>query len=223
MSFVFVPTSSDFPQDNTNRPCSKIVTDLLQFTGGLEDSDAQDKAKLALQMSVREYNGFLWRFNILTDPITLTAGKEFTLNADFRAPLAATLLDASGDQVWRVRYEPYELFLEKAWDRRGTGGQPLVYTARNTHQNGIIEVWPKLVTPLTWPTLQVEYFRRIILPSGPDDVLNVPQEVEAGIAQRALSILIAMSRTFKEARDQTIIAERSMTQLKVDYQGFTDY
>jgi len=223
MSLVFITPPADFPQQNTNRTCGNILTDLLQFTGGTEDADAQEKAKLALQMAVREYNGILWNFNRVTQDITLTAETDFTLAAAFRAPLAATLLDSSNENTWTLSWLPWEEFIFQAWDRRGTGSMPLVYTARNVHETGVVTVWPKLTTPLTWPTMRMEYFRRILIPSGVGDTLNVPEEIEEGIVQRALAILIAMTRTYREARDQLQIAAAIKETLKMEYRGYPDF
>jgi len=223
MGYTFVPAAADYPQTNDNRTLNALIQDILEYIGGEDDPDMQSRAMAALNTAVREFNGVLWKFNRLRQDITLTAGRDFSLSANFRAPLAATLLNASNEERERVVWVPFEEFIEYFPDRTGTGTSPMYYTIRNSHETGIVTVEPKLVTPLQYPKMRVEYFRRIERVATENDVLNVPEEVEEALVQRAVSIMLSKARRFEEARDAIAMARAQRMQCEVDWRDWPDF
>lgn len=227
MGVYVIPAAGDFPQDNGNRTRAQLVEEVLGFTGGIDDTDMKGRAAAALNSAVREFNFLLWKFNRMRQDITLTAGRDFTLEAPFRATLNAQLLDANGDARDRLEWVPFEEFAPAYWDLTDVSSYPEVYTIRNAHETGILSVNPKLVTPLQYPTLRLDYFRRIVKLAGDEDVLNVPEEVEEAIVKRAIAILLSKVRSVSaydtSARDATAMARDLFNVCRAQYEDFPDF
>jgi hypothetical protein len=209
-SVITVPISSSYPATSGNRSRASAIAEMLAYVGGESAPEAQSRAGRAFDAAVREYNTVAWRFNRLTQDITLssTAGTaDYTLETDFRSPLNATVLDNSGDSVDIVTWVPYERWRGARPDQSGTGSQPELYTVRNEHQTGVVTFDPPTSGTNTHPTVQIDYHRRILVQSGSGSVLNVPLEVDEAIFQLALSKVIAMIIGHKGATDARILAQ----------------
>ncbi len=223
MGKIFVPVASDFPQTGNNRTRAQLVSEMLAYVGGQDDTDMVDRAGASLDSAIREFNSVLWQFNRVRQSVVLAAGADFTINGNFRASLAATLLNAANEERERVAWLPYEEFLETFRDRTGTGSFPLAYTTRNFHETGVVTVWPTLVTPLQYPTMRLEYFRRIARPGTDETVLNVPEEVEEAILQRSVSIILAKSRSFELAGQAGALAAGMREAAQMQYRDYPDF
>lgn len=227
MGVYVIPAAGDFPQDNGNRTRAQLVEDVLGFTGGIDDTDMKGRAAAALDSAVREFNFLLWKFNRMRQDITLTAGRDFNLNAAFRAPLNAQLLDANGEARERVEWVPFEEFAPAYWDLTDVSSYPEVYTIRNVHETGIVSVNPRLVAPLQYPTLRLDYFRRIVKLAGDGDILNVPEEVEEAIVKRAVAIILSKVRGVSAydttARDARAEAQNLFNFCRAQYEDFPDF
>jgi hypothetical protein len=71
--------------------------------------------------------------------------------------------------------------------------------------------------------MRLWYHTRIACPTTDSGKINVPTEVEEAIFQRAVSLLLAKRRTFKEARDATAQAQLRRASIERDYRDWEDY
>lgn len=224
MSDVFVPAASPFPQISGNRTAGEIVLNLLSYIGGEGNDDMKRRANAALAEAIREYDIHFWTFNRRVQTIALADGSDFTLEDDFAGVERVHLLDTNGGTVHPLRWLDSPDFRDKfAYDQNSVGSEPLCYTTHNTHEDGLITVWPTLVSPLSHPTIRVAYFRRIILPEGYSDVTNIPREIESGIYDLALAKLIGAVRGMEQARDAQALAYAKKLELCGRYEAFEDF
>lgn len=122
------------------------------------------------------------------------------LEAEFRNPRAANLLDANGHECYAVDYLPWEVFQRLLGDDRSTPSNVLeYYTVRNAHETGLVIWYPRILRPAAYAELRIVYHRRIALATGDTDRLNVPVEVDEAIFQLAVAHHIAKSKGFIEA------------------------
>jgi len=93
--------SVSYPQTGENRERSRLVTELCQYIGGESNSDDQVRAAYSLDEAVRSFNETIWRFNRVTESITLAASTStYTLTAlTWRAPLRAVIVDSNSKDV----------------------------------------------------------------------------------------------------------------------------
>lgn len=225
MSTVVVTTAS-FPASGSNRARNAVISELTEWTGGGNRTEMQVRAGRAWDSAVRQFNAIAWRFNRMQDDITLssTSGTtDYTLNTDFRSPLKAMLLDSSsrlveGPLIWM----PYGQWVASWPDQTGTGNQPELYTVRNEHETGIVTFDPPTSGSNTYPTVRIDYHRRILTQSGDTGVLNVPQEVDEAIFQLALAIFISKVRSYQEARDQFTLAARMRSECERMWRDFDE-
>jgi hypothetical protein len=122
------------------------------------------------------------------------------LEAEFRNPKFANLLDDKGHESYPVDYLPWEEF-QRCYgeDRILTASTIDAYTVRNAHQTGIVTWYPRILRPATYPKLRIVFHRRIALASADTDRLNVPVEVDQAIFDLAVAHHIAKSKGFIEA------------------------
>lgn len=211
MSTVVV-TSASFPASGGNRPRNAAISELTEWTGSGNRPEMQVRAGRSWDSAVRQFNAIAWRFNRMQDDITLssTSGTtDYTLNTDFRSPLRAMLLDSDSKIAGGpLRWIPYIAWTASFPDQTGTGSEPEFYTVRNEHETGVVTVDPPTSGSNTYPTLRIDYHRRILTQAGDTGVLNVPQEMDEAIFQLALAIFISKVRSYAEARDQFTLAAR---------------
>ena len=228
MGNIVVGLSSGFPQTSTGRTREQLATDILDFTGGSDRPEAVVKAGRTIDSAVREYNNVAWKFNRLQDDITLTAKsgstvtRDYTLNTDFKQAFSAVMVDSDGNTRYRVDWIPYEQWARRFPDQSSTGSVPFFYTIRNKHQTGIVTVDPGPGENLTWPTLRINYNRRIALGQASSSVLNVPEEVEEGITQLAISNLLARTGETPQWERQRIIAFQLRIDLEAEHRDWPD-
>lgn len=224
--------SSNFPQSGSNRTVGQHIAEICDYTGGRSRKEYKNRARSSLRSAVQEFNSICWGFNLLVDDIDLSsaasgtgisAGQEYDLEADFKAPKRAFLLDSAGlsrDDVLWVNFGEWRTFYT---DHLSTASSPLYYTARNHHEVGRIMTSPRLDTSnLTWPTLRVVYFRWIVWPTTDSTKLNVPQDVDEAILQLAIGKFISKVRSFGEARDAFTLAKVQRNAVELVHQDHPD-
>lgn len=205
MGFIesVVTDSGGFPQDDNNRTRDEAIAEIASFYGGENRNAIKLRAGKSWESAIREYNTWLWVFNRVTADLTLASptpasSDTYSLPTDFAAPNRAKIVDANGKERQSVRWVPFAEWTYFVPDHSGTGTQPLVYTAQNIHETGLVSVYPRIVSP-SWPTLRVFYFRRILIPTAGNERLNVPFEVDEGIFQLAQAKMTHKQKTFAAA------------------------
>ena len=68
----FVP-GSGYPQTSSNRTRSAASSEIASYTGGEDDAAATARAGKCWDAAVREFNSVPWKFNLLTQDISLTS------------------------------------------------------------------------------------------------------------------------------------------------------
>jgi hypothetical protein len=177
-----------YPQTGEGRKRSQLEAELASYFGGESNADDQTRAGRSLDEAVRSFNETCWRFNRLSENVTLVAStSSYTLTTTaIRAPLRAVLVDSNSKDVDTIRYVPWKQVLDYDPQTISTGSAPQWYTFKNLHETGQVTYYPPLGATLTYPTVRHEYFRRIALEAGTSDVLEVPVEVEQAIFEWAL-------------------------------------
>ena len=201
--------SVSYPQTGENRTRNRLVSQLCQYIGGASNSDDKIRAAYSIDEAVRHFNKICWRFNRLTESITLSASTSaYTLTAtNVKAPMRAIVVDSNSKDIQRVGYVPWQTIMDYDPSTIGTSTVPTLYTLKNLHETGQVTFHPPLGATLTYPTVRLEYFRRIAIEAGNDDVLEVPVEVEQAIFEWALWRLmlktdVKSSGPFKAAADE---------------------
>lgn len=222
---VVVGSGSAFPQSGTSPTRAQAIAELCSYVGGEESTLQQTRAGASLDGAVRAFNDVYWKFNRLVNDITLAAGATFTLTDAFAAPYRACLVDSNSKEVYPVSWMEWGVFVESKQPDLGTSPMPQWYSCRNVHETGVVQVWPQLATPLTYPTLRIYYFRRIVKAATDTDRLNVPEEVYQAIFQFALANFLAKSRdgASRAAAEFQIAANMRarVEQLHRDYQDWS--
>lgn len=219
-----VAATSSFPQNTNNSSFASLSKRVARWGGGVFDESRLEAAGEAIQDAVREYNNVRWRFNYVEQDITLVASTpEYTLDTVFGWPLRAQAFDANGDPRLTLQWIPWTKYIDFFPDDTGNANFPYAYTAFNIHEEGKVRFVPKLGATFTWPTIRVTYFSRIVKPTVPTDVLNVPEEVEDGIYQLAVAIHVAQHEGMVVAGPLFKRARMTRDRLEQDYRGFEDY
>lgn len=187
MSVTVIPSAaSNFPQTGTGRTRAQLLTDIATAAGGENDSDRLTRALVALRRAVRVYNVVLWKPCKTSQDITLAAAdRDYALASDFAVPARAVLLDSNGKEAG---VDPLELWDYSDWlewygDETVTSDPPTMLMFNNPHNDGIAYVYPMPLAPTTatYRKVRLYYYRRIVIPTGDNEVINIPQELEGGI------------------------------------------
>ena len=103
-------STTNFPKKGTNRTRSEAVSEIADYTGGANRPDVQRRAGKAWDTAVRKFNNKQWKFNRMSQDITLattTASETYSLNSDFHLPLRGVVIDSDGKIRQDVRYVAY--------------------------------------------------------------------------------------------------------------------
>ena len=216
--------ASNFPQTSKNRTLDSLKKELASFIDGDARDKNLDKAQQAIFEEIRSFNSWAWKFNRVTEDITLVAATaDYTLKQDWRNPLRAQMVDSSGNTRTDVDWIDWSEWVSFLPDQSTTGSMPLNYTARNIHETGQITVDPVPASTLTYPTLRLFYHRRILCPATGGTPINVPTEVEQAIFDGAIWRFLRKVKSFRDAREalgSALIAKAEITQ---EYRDFEDY
>ena len=221
-------TQTSFPQVSDNRSLGALVTELAQYSGGEDRTDIQDKARSSIFAAIRQFNQVYWTFNVLIDDLTLSSPNavtdaDFDLTASFYRQYRAQMVDSSSKTRDRVQWVEWEDWTRDNSDQSTTGSIPLLYTARNIHERGVVTVDPPPASTLTYPTLRLFYFRQIASPSGDGDSIDCPSVVEQARLDLAVFICLSMVRGFREAREARGEALLSRAAVEREYRGHEDF
>jgi hypothetical protein len=214
-----------FPATGSNATVASILDDIAAYIGGQSSPHALGRARIALKQAVREFNTWAWRFNRMQQTISWVANTtDYALNSDIRDPYRATLMNASSIAISPVEYREYSAFSREFASRLGTSSYPTHYTVRNVHETGLVTIYPPMgSSPSTnYPSMLLDYHRRIALPTSDDGTLDVPLEAEEALRQTAVAIAIAMSRTFEEATVARNLADRLRFSLEAEWRDWVD-
>lgn len=211
-------------QTTDNRTRSEAIEEIADYTGGGNRAVIQARALTAWKGAVREYNTVLWKFNRMIDDITLANNtQDYNLNSDFHMPLRAVLMESGNIERQSVRWVKFEEWTFFCADNKGTGGAPDYYTARNSHETGLVSVYPKVASPITYPTLRVHYFRRIAIPPDAGSRINCPMEVDEGIFQLAVAKHVAKEKGPSKAVEFYALAETIRARVEQQWRDWPDF
>lgn len=224
-----IAPGGSFPQTSNNRTLETLAREIADHDAGGNSQVRRDRAKESIRDAVREFNDVMWVFCRVTTDITLAATSdgalaEFDLPTNFRTPLRAVFLDTLDREVESLPWVPVEEKL-KGWPQeQSTTNKPQVYMAFNVHTQGKVRYWPRLIGTFTWPKVRHYYFRRIVHPTGPDDVLNVPEEVENAIFMLAVAKFLAKQIGAANPNTRAAQAEADDARLRVqrEWRDFGD-
>jgi hypothetical protein len=227
--------ASGFPQTGDNRTRESASIEIAEHHGGSSQADVTERAGKCWDAAVRQMNAFLWKFNLVTEDITLSspvaadatagivANSEYNLSANFKFPFRAILVDSSSKPRDSVQFVNYGEWLAHTPDQSSTTSSPTRYTARNIHQVGRIIVSPPLSTSsLTWPTLRLVYFRPIDLAEGATSKLAVPVEVDEAIFQLAVANFESKVKGPQFAQAQLVRAHATIAVVQATWRDYAD-
>lgn len=157
-----------------------LVTQVVQVVGGEQEGELRSQALNALNRVRQRMNKRDYRFmKKQQSAITLVDGtKTYSLDAAFKKPNFAVLLDTSSQPDHTLIYKDDAAFAHWNEDRETTG-RPNWYFLRNHYDDGLIEIYP---TPdssaaASW-TLLVNYFGRIAIIQDTSAGIDLPEECE---------------------------------------------
>jgi hypothetical protein len=222
--------SPGFPQSQTNRTRDVALIEMTEYFAGANRSDLQGRAARCYDAAVREYNDIPWKFARTTLDIDLAtpspaSSDTYDLTIDFRDPLKAFTVDSGGVERNPVVWVPYRRFRDNNPSLgQSVGGMPVYYTAYNVHALGRVQVWPKCIAPLTYPTLRLYCHRRIVFVGGAATaVLDCPQEVEEAIFDLALAMLTDKEEGFQVAAGRYRRAQARREAVMIEWRDFSHY
>lgn len=216
-----------YPETFQNRTRTQAQDELVEYVGGVGQSDALARAGRAWDAAVREFNSVGWRFNIRTQNITLDgttvngAGvvgvAEYQLVDKFRSPGRCNMLDSQALSRTFVPWIPYKEWLIWRSDQQTGTSLPIRYTARNVHETGLVTFDPRPQGILTYPTARLIYLTWIDLQPVAGSTLDVPPDVDEAIFQLATANLLAKNKrfgddarmAFQKAADLRLACERN--------------
>lgn len=159
-----------------------------------------------------DINKRLWRFLLTSQTIALTGALTYTLQANFKAPRAAELLD-SGGSVWGTvgYYDPKSFEAMFPW--RAANSTLTGYTVFNDRDDGLLSVNGG---QSSYPTLKLWYYRRLqTMTDAAATPLTLPREAESFIYWKAAAFTASVYDTTKYALAASE-AERAWTMLSRD-------
>lgn len=228
MYAIVGPPSASFPQTGTGRDRSTLTNIIATYIGGERAPLALDRARLALDHAIRFFNFWPWKFNRLQQTIPFVANtSDYALNGAFRSFRRATLLDANGKDNSKLDILDWQEATTRLTDRSATSAYPDAVTARNVHETGLVTLYPPMgATPSTgFPSMRIDYHRRIVLPSGDASVMNVPEQVEEAILLHGIAQVIKMVRSYEEAAGamtDATFARHAIEREQLDYPEFSE-
>jgi hypothetical protein len=221
--------ATSFPQTSKNRSLDELKAELAGWVGGKSRDTILSQAQSALFSAIQEFNDVPWSFNLVTEDIVLateasgTVG-EYDLTNDWLIAARAQLVDSNSKTRDRGKWIDWRRWAQVFPDQSSTGSSPTHYTARSVFRVGRVTVDPPLDTSnLTYPTMRLWYYTRIDCPTSGGSKITCPSEVEEAIFQRAVSLLVAKRRSFKESRDATAQAQLRRASVERYYRGWEDY
>ena len=218
-----VDLQSGFPHTASGRNRDELTREIADHLGGGSQGDVRVIAGKSLDDAVRYFNAWAWKFNRVTQDITLVADDDdYLLNSNFRSPWTAMMVDSNDKTRGRVTWVPYNTWTLKHPDQSATSSVPMHYTALNTHETGLVLVDPTPGTNITWPTMRITYHRRIVLASANDAILNVPVEFEDAIFLEAVARFIKKRKTAAEAREDFVVARLARIELEHENRDYPD-
>ena len=224
MSTHVATTTSAWSQTGDNRKRKDVVIEIADYSGGGNRPVVQLRAQQAWDSAVKEYNAVLWKFNRVVADITLANNtQDYDLATNFAEPLRAVLLDSDGIERVPVFWVKYEEWLHFVADNKGTSGAPEHYSARNTHANGKVSVYPRVASPITYPTMRLHHFRRIALAADGEATLDVPMEVDEGIFQLAVAKHMMKEKGPKGAIEHYTLAGATRMRLEQQWRDWPDF
>jgi hypothetical protein len=220
---VSASSASVSPNAPTLSNLRKSVLDIVQ---GGSDPELLDLADRAIKQAIDRLNLRTWQWSIETQSITLdTTNDEYTVNADFKMPYKAELLDSNSKRAGMLNYLTPRQFLD--WINDTTNGStPYYYTVISPHADGKIrlDLVPDSAYTTKFPTLRLNYYSRVVYPAGVNDAIDVPSEVGAFLVWYGREEVATMRgdlRAADRARARWTEMERRLRADDEDFQ--TDY
>lgn len=229
MSVVVVSNAaSNFPQTGAGRTLSDMLTDIAIAAGGENDPDRRTRALTALRRAIRVYNEVRWKFNRVSEDYTLVAAtSSYALPADFADPQRLVMLDSSNGLVGvgPLIYVDWTDWLDGDGSDTGEGNPPSFYTINNEHEAGTLFIKPKPksdVATSAYPKMRLYYYRRIVMPTGDSEKINIPVEIEGGVEDLAVAYYVGYIEGAPASVQPVAMALRHKEELEQRYRKYPD-
>ena len=114
---------------------SGITRMVLNYVQAVSDPDLEAAVHDAINGGVDLLNSRMWWWNVKSQDLTLVAATDtYTINSNFKKPLALHRLNSSSKLEGRLRWkEPKVFFDENAWNN--SDSSPWAYTVINPKDN----------------------------------------------------------------------------------------
>ena len=190
---------------------------VLNYVQANSDPDLENTVHEALNGGVDLLNSRMWWWNIKTQDITLAATDlDYTLNSNFKKPIAAILLDTNSKQCSRLRWkEPKVFYDENTYNV--SDGSPSVYSVVNAKDDGllVLNVAPTSDFVASWPKIRLKYHARIAYLTG-QATLDAPPEFRSLVVWYARWEFALIRGRSTEARAAEVAYTRWLQRLITD-------
>lgn len=147
----------------------------------------------------------------------------YSVGTDFRNPIRGVLLDENGLEKLEIPYQPWESLPSVFTINDSTATIPIVYTIKNVHTLGKVQIWPRVRVPTNYPVFRLTYSRFIALAPGDNDRLNVPVQVDEAIFKLATANILSRVRSFEDSRVAFALATDYRSWVEQDLRDYPDF
>lgn len=207
MSEVLIATSSVVGP--TPARFADLKDQVALILGRQLDSQSLYRCGQFINRAIKELNTRAWKALLTpnTNITTITNTRTYSLDAPFYRESKVQRLDSSNKPSYTLDYRDWEQFQIQC-QQQSINSAPLIYTLRNTFNDGLIDFYP---IPDQVYTITVQYYARIPQLVNNDDTLLIPIEFENFIIIRAQFYLMDLfhhERTeVKGAQSNDIMAQ----------------
>lgn len=213
-----------YPATSLNRTRNKVASEILAYIGSPSDKDMIGRAGDCWDEAVRMFNVIPWKFNRVSENITLVAStNDYTLTGLVRDPFHARLMDAQGRAIDDVVYVPFDEYVRAYYPLIGVSNLPQIYTMPNRFETGQVTLWPPLgAGPFPYPTIQFNYHRHIVTQQLDSGVLSVPADVDQAIFMLARAMMNHKQKGTREAAGDYQLAADFRTVVEREHRDWGD-
>ena len=202
---------SPTPGVETLGTLTKAVTG---YVGLPTDDEATEVAVACIRRAIDKINMQRWHWAYSYQDIQFVVGTvEYGAEPDMKAPRKCTLIDTDNLEAGILRYYPWAEFLERL---SYIGAQdPCEYSLSNLHDVGTITLNGTVSAAWVakYPTMRLWYYRRVLYPSAPSDVVDVPSEFNLYLSEYAKGCVAETYNAPVKAQSAYLRAEMALRDL----------
>lgn len=172
------------------------VTQIAAWLGSENSLGLQKVARFAFEQAIQCFNGYLWKFNRVTQSITLLdQDNDYSLNTDWAGIMSANISDTNGEPSAWLPFKEFAA-VEKdvpQFEASNATGVPSFLTVISPETDAVVYVFPMPITGNgAGRILRLRYFKRITIPTSDGESMRIPQDMDNAIFWRAVHTFIAM-------------------------------